>query len=210
MCDCDMEICDFQDKNKFSLLESSEYTTQGGDSYRYEYVQCKICGIVWDLSIDLDSRKSERDIINREKLSPVLSRHYIDKFNPALPEKNTSPDKFAGIWKDKSGRVLKILKASDGTITADYIQQDGSYSIRRLLNGLRTSQNMPAKITGEILTIELGTPGLGPTLELTFTDSLSKPVLMPNTAMGLYDDWEDNLGVSWVMPLSEFVQTKSE
>lgn len=64
------------------------------------------------------------------------------------------------------------------------------------------------------LEIEAGTPGLGPTYRLyaaTEDDDLSlKPcdsgpvdelVLVPITSIGLYDDYDDDLGVPWAYPL---------
>ena len=63
--------------------------------------------------------------------------------------------------------------------------------------------------------IEAGTPELGPTYRLysaveptpgaraaaTDTTDVADVILVPNTSIGLYDDWEDDLGVSWALPL---------
>ena len=36
------------------------------------------------------------------------------------------------------------------------------------------------------------------------SDSLSKIIIKPDVGMGLYDDWEVDLGVSWAFPLEDF------
>jgi hypothetical protein len=60
------------------------------------------------------------------------------------------------------------------------------------------------KSSPEYLIVEagkLGVVGLGPTLELR---PLSNNELKPNVSMGLYDDWEDDLGLPWAFPLSVY------
>jgi hypothetical protein len=67
------------------------------------------------------------------------------------------------------------------------------------------------------LEIEVGTPEFGPTYRLyALIDEgeqwhaagddapLEQLVLVPNTIIGLYDDYEDDLGVWWASPLLPF------
>jgi hypothetical protein len=64
------------------------------------------------------------------------------------------------------------------------------------------------------LEVEAGTPELGPTCRLYPSiedDSGMRPagddvavehlVLVPNTSIGRYDDWEDDQGVPWAYPM---------
>jgi hypothetical protein len=57
---------------------------------------------------------------------------------------------------------------------------------------------------GEYLKVEagkLGIAGAGPTLDLR---PLTSDTLLPSVSMGLYDDWEDDLGIPWALPLSSY------
>jgi len=68
---------------------------------------------------------------------------------------------------------------------------------------------------GRYLEIEAGTSGVGPTYRLYPSvigadgtpreagddDALGRIVLRPETSVGLYDEWEDDLGVPWAEPL---------
>jgi|GEM_PF-4280995 len=68
------------------------------------------------------------------------------------------------------------------------------------------------------LQVEAGIQGLGPTYHLVFviknlngndpeyivaktTDKIGKVFALPEVQIGLYDDWEDDLGVPWAKPL---------
>lgn len=68
-----------------------------------------------------------------------------------------------------------------------------------------------------ILRIEAGINGIGPTYDLYFLtlkkdkitfakdiDKIDGIIIRPNIGMGLYDDWEENYGVSWGTPLEDF------
>jgi len=64
--------------------------------------------------------------------------------------------------------------------------------------------------TGEYLRVEAGAlklNGAGPTLNLI---PLSVDELRPDVRMGLYDDWEDDLGVPWAFPLSIYRRASSQ
>lgn len=68
-----------------------------------------------------------------------------------------------------------------------------------------------------MLRVEAGTEEIGPTYNLYFlvpqgqevrlaknADEIEKIIIRPNVGMGLYDDWEDDLGVPWAFPLKDF------
>jgi len=78
--------------------------------------------------------------------------------------------------------------------------------LRNFLNPIKNepAENMPSKLKDGKLVVELGTSGLGPALVLEFIESDGKDFLIPEIQMGLYDDYEDDLGVGWIFPLSRF------
>ena len=110
---------------------------------------------------------------------------------------------FLGEWVDDSGRRLRI-DAAGAELRASFFDRQGN-PLRRtgvfsFLKG--RAVDLPASLSGEALVVELDTPGLGPTLHLTAREHEGVPVLVPQAHIGLYGDFEDDLGVPWVMPLS--------
>lgn len=110
---------------------------------------------------------------------------------------------FAGLWVDALGRILVLeVEGEDGFISV-YPSKDGAATAIDLLDGKRTTERMKGefgttkKEGNLILTVEAGTPGLGPTYQLEWVDGR----LIPHAGMGLYDDYDDDLGMPWAFPL---------
>lgn len=204
MCDCEREGPDFRERDYLELLDSSEYMGRQGASCRYEHRRCTRCGTVWFLSIGGDNPDTGTDILSRQRIDPDQTPLHIETH--ATSEKMNLPaEPYLGRWKDESGRVLAIRFGGDGAILADYTGKDGIPYTRSMLNFRKSpSRDMPAAMNGQGLVVELGTPGLGPTLFLVRADDAGRRALVPRLDMGLYDDWEDDLGAPWVLPLSEF------
>src|SRR3989304_2500693 len=120
---------------------------------------------------------------------------------------------YVGTFEDRAGRVLEIRQ------TADY---ERPFRIRvtlpnRLEQALRSHPDYPFEIAeelkgwlcrdntlGEHLKVEAGIlqiDGAGPTLNLF---PISHDELKPEVVMGLYDDWDDDLGLAWAFPLSVY------
>jgi len=122
---------------------------------------------------------------------------------------------YIGKYVDRAGRILEIRQAEDTALP---------YRVRVILpvnleRKFRDHPDYPFEIAGELkawvfnegtsmeyLVVEagiLGGIGVGPTLKL-------KPIaiheLMPKISMGLYDDWEDDLGLPWALPLSVYLR----
>jgi hypothetical protein len=109
-------------------------------------------------------------------------------------------------WTDAEGRLLLIRSRPGGSLVASYVGPDGRTPfVRVLLDGTAApSLDMPARYGDNRLVVELGTPGLGPTLCLTYSSGDRGPLLVPEVGRGLYDDWESDCGVPWVFPLLGF------
>jgi hypothetical protein len=120
---------------------------------------------------------------------------------------------FSGSFVDKSGRILQIRRLDDPkmpfriqiTLPAelDHLLQthrDYPFEIRDELKGWIDQDEQD----GEFLKVEagiLGHAGAGPTLDLF---PISADQFRPRVSMGLYDDWEDDLGLPWAFPLSVY------
>ena len=109
-------------------------------------------------------------------------------------------DPFLGHWIDGSGRRMTIEAGGPGALVS-IVDPGGAPYERALLEGPGPTTAMPAALDEHgMLIVEVGTPGAGPTYALTPRDG----GLVPSVHMGLYDDWEDDLGVPWAAPLSRY------
>lgn len=121
--------------------------------------------------------------------------------------------KYVGVFVDQSGRTLTISEVDDAsepyrirvTLPAEIdaaLHQHPDYPFE-IADELRGWVYVDSE-AGEALRVEAGVlrmNGLGPTLNLRF---VSHDELKPNLGLGLYDDWEDDLGLPWVRPLSVY------
>ncbi len=120
---------------------------------------------------------------------------------------------YEGVFVDASGRTLNIRRAAGGS---------GAYGVRVTLpraldQALHDHPDYPFEIAnvlqgwvvqaaanGERLRVEAGAlriNGLGPTLNLAPLDANT---LQASVSLGLYDDWDDDLGLPWAFPLSPY------
>jgi hypothetical protein len=179
-------------------LEGTEYwALQSGNDLSEERYRCRICGLRFILreagSLTLDS------VAEPESTSPPAAA-------PA-PASDGAGDglieRYLGKWTDARGRALIVRRGERQALEVDYLLENGRPADRSMLNGAAPSLALPAQLKAGVLQLELGTPGLGPTMRLRFPD-LTSVVLEPTVAMGLYDDYEGDLGVPWVFPLLEW------
>ena len=126
-----------------------------------------------------------------------------------------------GTWVADDGKTVVITPHGRGfTVTVrPGPGLDPCTSAELLDGGTKLIEDLPAQChlrDGRVryLEIEAGTPGLGPTYRLYATvqppqgPRPAKPwiparriVLVPSPSIGLYDDWDDDLGVPWAYPL---------
>lgn len=115
--------------------------------------------------------------------------------------------RFVGSWRAEDGRRLTIRATPRGALVDASDAAGAPYRINVLgLAGLLApkSVRLPAVLEGGQLVVEAGSPGLGPTLRLALLDLGGREALVPEVRMGLYDDFDDDLGVPWMTPLAPF------
>lgn len=134
------------------------------------------------------------------------------------------PKSWLGYWIDKNGKLLEIKEPEQNSYLISVKDKNGQYySIRLLEEKEKATTDLVGRFSldnskNPFLQVEAGVKGLGPTYNLYFftikengeyrlardTDKLEKIRIRPNVGLGLYDDWEDDLGVPWAYPLKEF------
>lgn len=131
------------------------------------------------------------------------------------------PDSWLGTWVGPDGKVVTIdLHGNALAVTVRPGVGMRPYDSAPLLDGsTKAIEGLPAACRrdpkrGLFLEVEAGTAAIGPTYRLyAAVESLARwraagadlpvdqLVLIPNTFIGLYDDFEDDLGVWWAYPL---------
>jgi hypothetical protein len=127
------------------------------------------------------------------------------------------PDVWLGVWRSGDGRALRIerddvslcVTASPDETSPPYAQPSGE----------RLAAEWMDTESGSVLRVEIGSAvgltGLGPTYDLAFKrgdrgarveDDPAVIHIEPAVGMGLYDDFEADLGVPWAFPLARFVK----
>ncbi|TNE27391.1 MAG: hypothetical protein EP346_12300 [Bacteroidetes bacterium] len=134
------------------------------------------------------------------------------------------PKTWCGLWTDKNGKQVIIEPTKHHSYVVTVLDSKGQPYKIDLLGG---SQKDTIKLLGRfttdtngnpILQVEAGRHDVGPTFNLYFlvskndqklrlaknSDALNNIIIKANVGMGLYDDWEDDLGVPWAFPLEDF------
>lgn len=144
----------------------------------------------------------------------------LDMFNISKYRKSI-PKSWCGLWTDKNGKqvIIKSTKHNFYLVTVlDFNKQP--YKIKLLGNKTRKTIDLIGRFTKDInknpiLQVEAGDDGAGPTFNLYFSildknnnlklaknsDGINNIIIKTNVGMGLYDDYEDDLGVPWAFPL---------
>ena len=103
---------------------------------------------------------------------------------------------FLGLWLDPSGRSLSIERRDP------VVRDRSSFDVTVRVTGPDGhGEDFLARLHDGGLVVEAGVVGLGPTYRLTRTDD---DRLVPEVGMGLYDDFEEDLGVPWAFPLEPY------
>jgi hypothetical protein len=136
----------------------------------------------------------------------------------------SNPKFWCGNWKDDKGKQLIIKTSGSNFYTVSVLSHlNKPYKIDLLEDGESTTQNLSAKLITDakntsILRVEAGSVGIGPTYDLYLLteyqtgkfrgahvrDMIDRMVIRPKISMGLYDDFDDDLGVSWATPFLDF------
>jgi len=133
------------------------------------------------------------------------------------------PEELCGLWVDEDGKAIYITKVKPlefrTTIIFDFNEQleNKTMKIDEHLKQLLTRWLPDEQRNVNRLQIEAGIQFLGPTYNLYLSKVDDKPqnfilktyeteniVLYPEVQMGLYDDWEEDLGVSWGFPYKNY------
>ncbi|MUP16829.1 hypothetical protein [Ancylomarina euxina] len=147
----------------------------------------------------------------------------MEIFNSTKKRKSI-PKSWCGQWTDKNGKHLIIRSTLHDFYSVTILDKKGNpYEIKLLGDEKKETKKLTGKFTKDtngnpILQVEAGSNEIGPTYDLYFlttmgedklklsrnADALEKIIIKPNVGMGLYDDWEDDLGVPWAFPLDDF------
>lgn len=134
------------------------------------------------------------------------------------------PKSWCGLWTDKNGKQVIIQPIVSRSYSVTVLDRfDNSFQIDLLENEKKETRHLTGHFTKDtngnpLLQVEAGSNGIGPTYNLYFltadkdeklklaknSDNLGEIIIKPNVGMGLYDDWEDDLGVPWAFPLDNF------
>ena len=151
-----------------------------------------------------------------------LIKSFLNLFSSARNRKSI-PETWCGLWTDKNGKQIKIESTQHEFYVVSIMNSKGQpYQIKLLDDSKRDTINLTGRFVTDtngypILQVEAGENGLGPTYSLYFlttneqklrlaknSDDLNEITIKPNVGLGLYDDWEDDLGVPWAFPLEDF------
>jgi len=134
------------------------------------------------------------------------------------------PSAWCGLWTDRNGKQLIIKEVKRQLYSITILDKSGiPFQINLLDNNKKETVNLIGNFTTDtekrpILQVEAGSDGIGPTYNLYFVtkksngklnlahnkDDLKELIILPSVGIGLYDDWEDDLGVPWAFPLDEY------
>jgi len=154
----------------------------------------------------------------QKKMNPLN-----DIFSSAKNRKSI-PRSWCGIWTDKNGKHIEIRSTAHDFYSVTILDKNNNpYQIDLLGDEKKNTEKLTGEFTKDtngnpILQVEAGSNGIGPTYDLYFLtekekddfklannkDDIAKIIIRPNVGMGLYDDWEDDLGVPWAFPLDDF------
>ncbi|MCB0532815.1 MAG: hypothetical protein H6574_22540 [Lewinellaceae bacterium] len=141
-------------------------------------------------------------------------------------KRKSIPKTWCGSWTDAYGKQLIIEATEKGRYLVTVLNNQQQYFIINLPGDIeKETLALPGQFVMDrsrepVLQVEAGLPGKGPTLNLKFltevedekfrlaknSDNLKKIRIKPEVGMGLYDDWEDDLGVPWAFPFSNFIK----
>ncbi|MFD1321082.1 hypothetical protein [Micromonospora sonneratiae] len=131
------------------------------------------------------------------------------------------PTSWTGTWVAPDGKTIRLVHGEHGiAVTVSPGPDQPAYLSAPLLDdSTKRIERLPASVNVDedgrrYLEIEAGTPGLGPTYRLYAVVEnagrlriapvdvpVDRLVLYPNSVIGLYDDFDDDLGVPWAEPL---------
>lgn len=147
----------------------------------------------------------------------------LSKIFNLTQNRNSIPNNWCGLWMDKNGKQLLIEKKPFNRYFVTILNNNGlPYKIDLLNNTQIDTVKLKGQFSKDtygnpLLQVEAGTNGIGPTYDLYFlyqkhdktllatnTIDIDNLIINPKIGMGLYDDWEDDLGVPWALPLENY------
>ncbi|QNR24542.1 hypothetical protein [Croceimicrobium hydrocarbonivorans] len=147
----------------------------------------------------------------------------LDQFGSAKNRKSI-PELWCGLWIDKNGKQVIIEPTKHNFYAVTVLDSQGeAYKINLLAGNTKDTIGLLGRFATDsngipFLQVEAGRMDLGPTYNLYFlnaennqklqlannSDDLNNIIMRPYVESGLYDDWEDDLGVPWAFPLADF------
>ena len=141
-----------------------------------------------------------------------------------MDKRKSIPLEWCGLWVDENGKQITIEPTNNGLYSVSIFDNVGNpFKIELLDNKIIATIGLSATFRDDTmgnstLQVEAGTNGIGPTYNLYFitikndqelrfaknTDDLNKVIIRPKVGLGLYDDYEDDLGVHWAFPLNDY------
>lgn len=136
------------------------------------------------------------------------------------------PTTWMGNWVDDTGRTLTIQLANEQEYKVT-IKDKSGVPFKIDLTGFKLLDketiDLKTKVANDTdgrqhLQVEAGIDDIGPTYQLYFIvedesqklrlatsdDHVERIKIKPNIGIGLYYDWEDDLGVPWALPLNDY------
>jgi len=139
------------------------------------------------------------------------------------------PEELCGLWIDEDGKAVYIVKIEPLVLKTAVIfdlpeqLESDSLHINEHLKQLSTNWVLDEKRKIHRLQIEAGIENIGPTYNLyvssigassesfdIITAKIDDIRLIPEVQMGLYDDWEDDLGVEWGFPYKNYKKASKD
>ena len=147
----------------------------------------------------------------------------LNIFN-SIKNRKSIPNSWCGLWTDKNGKQVIIKSTKHDFYTVTVLGSKGqAFEIELLGGNTKNTIELIGRFATDtsgnsILQVEAGSNDIGPTYNLYFltaenneklrhsknSDDLDKITIKPDVGMGLYDDWEGDLGVPWAFPLDNF------
>ena len=142
-------------------------------------------------------------------------------------QRKSIPKTWCGLWTDKNGKQLIIETTKHDFYIITILDKNGKpFEIDLLGESMKKTRSLTANFSRDtngnpFLQVEAGTNEIGPTYDLYFltllnqemklaknSDDIEQLIIKPKVGMGLYYDWEDDLGVPWAFPLENFKKKK--
>ena len=115
---------------------------------------------------------------------------------------------YIGTWIDKVGKQIEIYEDKNRNIFADITINEHPFETKMLNGESKDTIKLKAEYdtSTKALIVELTEPGVGAFLSLEYEEVNNSVALKPTLYHGLYDEYEEGFGASWILPLHYFIK----